>query len=211
MLDLLVILLSQEILEESLDRKLDADLLTGLSNRMGIERALRQWSEAGPAERRQAAAALIDIDGFRQINERLGVRQANQLLESFGSLLAELAPQDGNLNRAARYAGQALALFFTNADPSEAASLVEQIREAVRAQPFHVAGQEVKLTISCAVVPIRENETTSSLFERLGETLAAVKTSGGNQTRREEEPSVADDSGLGNSALEIANFESNRE
>jgi len=63
----------QEKRLEALDNELQVDSVSGAVNRWGMEVILDQWWREDPNRIRQASAALLDVDRFRELNELHGV------------------------------------------------------------------------------------------------------------------------------------------
>nr|WP_228721063.1 GGDEF domain-containing protein [Arthrobacter sp. 260] len=70
----------------------DADPLTGLSGRRPFGPSLA----AALADRRNTAVslALIDLDGFKQLNDRLGHSHGDRVLQALADSFVELCPSD---------------------------------------------------------------------------------------------------------------------
>ncbi|WP_425552960.1 putative bifunctional diguanylate cyclase/phosphodiesterase [Dactylosporangium fulvum] len=73
------------------------DPLTGLGNRKALERAVANWvpehaeRAEGGADDRRLALLLLDLDGFKQVNEALGHRVGDRLLEEVAGRLTGAA------------------------------------------------------------------------------------------------------------------------
>jgi len=119
--------------EERLRHLADHDPLTGLLNRRGFERAL----EAHVARTRRYGAAgallLVDLDGFKHINDTLGHHAGDQLIVACGSALRERLRETDVL---ARLGGDEFAVLLPVESGPEAAvvaaALVEVVRERAR-------------------------------------------------------------------------------
>lgn len=102
------------------------DPLTGIANRRGL---LAQIEEL-PVEKRQGCIAIIDIDHFKQVNDRLGHDEGDRVLRDFAT---RLSAQIRRIDMVARWGGEEFAVFFQHCIEDEAswslARLAEQIRE----------------------------------------------------------------------------------
>lgn len=129
-----------------LERDAHYDPLTGLPNRRllierakpAITRALREGHLLG--------VALIDLDGFKLINDTLGHAAGDQVLCAVGARLA----RDLRLgDLIARVGGDEFVLLLQEANGSlPLASIVERVRRHVE-EPIHVYGQAI--TIACSI------------------------------------------------------------
>src|SRR5262249_52776559 len=71
------------------------DQLAGLPNRL----LLRQWLRGVVRDGRQAAVLLLDLDGFKQINDRFGHATGDELLRRVADRMREAVGSDGLLAR----------------------------------------------------------------------------------------------------------------
>ena len=98
---------------------IETDELTGLYNRKGfIRRAQESLRSAGEGE---YVLLLADIENFRGINERVGEREADELLRYMARMLPGLAPEEGSV--CGRYAGDQFVLLIRNSPPDSAEGL----------------------------------------------------------------------------------------
>jgi diguanylate cyclase (GGDEF)-like protein len=70
-----------------LEKQAATDALTGLSNRLCLEREIARAYHTQDAEAGQAALLLIDLDGFKQVNDTYGHAVGDALLKLFASAL----------------------------------------------------------------------------------------------------------------------------
>jgi diguanylate cyclase (GGDEF)-like protein len=139
-------------MEESLRRIADHDALTGIANRAAFDRTLAARIATAHAARTPLALVLIDLDGFKQINDTLGHLAGDDVLRSVGRRLGE-----GWLNGsfAARLGGDEFALIVEDprlaADP---ATLVARV-EAALCVPVTVEGltMAASATVGAALLP----------------------------------------------------------
>jgi diguanylate cyclase (GGDEF)-like protein len=102
----------------------DTDARTGLANNRAFDRAL----EAGLAARQpeeHLSVLMIDLDHFKDFNDRYGHPAGDEALRVFGGVL-RLCMRDGDL--AARYGGEEFAVLLSGVDATAAAAIAERIR-----------------------------------------------------------------------------------
>ena len=122
------------------------DELTGLANR----RALLQEAErvlAAASARRPAALLLLDLDGFKEVNDSLGHSAGDQLLRQIGSRL-QPGLQPGEV--LARLGGDEFAVLLPAASLDDAQERAERLRKLVL-QPFTVGGIRLHVGVSIGV------------------------------------------------------------
>jgi diguanylate cyclase (GGDEF)-like protein len=122
------------------------DELTGLANRHSLllhgERVM-----AAATARRPAALLLLDLDGFKEVNDSLGHHAGDQLLRQVGPRLKP-ALRPGDV--LARLGGDEFAVLVPEAGLDEAQELAERLRELVLA-PFIVEGIRLHVGVSIGV------------------------------------------------------------
>jgi diguanylate cyclase (GGDEF)-like protein len=131
------------------------DELTGLANRRALlEQAHRVVASATPE--RPAALLLLDLDGFKEINDSLGHSAGDDLLRQVGPRLRSALRSDDVL---ARLGGDEFAVLMPAAEPAEGRALAERLGELLHA-PFTVAGVRLHVGVSIGVATTPEPATT---------------------------------------------------
>ncbi|MGE3710780.1 MAG: EAL domain-containing protein, partial [Hyphomicrobiaceae bacterium] len=112
------------------------DSLSGLMNRRALQEHLAElFSEA--AEKRPFSLFLIDLDGFKYVNDRFGHPVGDELLVAVSRRLLDLVPDNSIV---ARMGGDEFAIVTMNTDSQQTSeSLADQICAALR-KPFATSG-----------------------------------------------------------------------
>src|SRR5262249_4523926 len=84
--------------EEQLQRVAHYDPLTGLPNRLSLQKELGGLL-SGEGNARPTAVVLFDLDGFKDVNDTLGHSTGDQLLVAVGQRLSEAAQGRGSVSR----------------------------------------------------------------------------------------------------------------
>ncbi len=151
------------------------DLLTGLLNRRGFERAIARLpqEEAG-------ALLVLDLDHFKGINDAYGHPGGDAVLRALGDRLApSLRP--GHI--LARLGGEEFAILLPGSGARSAQELARRLRDAVRARPFMIPGQgEVAITVSVGGARGRP-KSFDTLMQRADSALYAAKRAGRDRCR----------------------------
>jgi diguanylate cyclase (GGDEF)-like protein len=122
------------------------DELTGLPNRRALlERAARIVASATPS--RPAALLLLDLDGFKEVNDSLGHPAGDDLLCQVGPRLRD-ALRAGDV--LARLGGDEFAVLLPDTVADEAEALAHRLRELLR-RPFVVEGIRLHVGVSIGV------------------------------------------------------------
>ncbi|SPK74560.1 conserved protein of unknown function (plasmid) [Cupriavidus taiwanensis] len=119
-------------LTAQLEQQARTDSLTGLLNRRALELVAARYGA-----HQHASLVLIDVDRFKQINDRHGHAAGDQVLRDIAAQMRALVPAEGVL---ARFGGEEFALWLPHGRPGEAAALAETLRAAVAARPVYLSG-----------------------------------------------------------------------
>lgn len=159
----------------------ERDELTGLQNRRSI---LAQLSDERARLARGGAAfglAILDIDHFKQVNDRLGHGMGDEVLKTFAAILTRHLR---STDRVARYGGEEFLLLMPNtAEDRLAALAAERFRQAVASHPWAELAPELQLTCSIGLTTSRMGETTAEMLERADAALYRAKSEGRNRVQ----------------------------
>ena len=114
---------------DSLARLSVQDGLTGLANRRRFDAFLAEQVALARRNKLPLALVLIDIDTFKDYNDRYGHLAGDECLKRVASALQSKCRRPADL--AARYGGEELALVLPDTDVHGAALIAEAVREAV--------------------------------------------------------------------------------
>ncbi len=126
------------------------DELTGLPNRRAVVIRLEQEL----ARRLPMALLLLDLDGFKEINDSLGHSAGDTLLQTVASRLRFTLPKKSMV---ARLGGDEFALVVEAAKEDELLDLAETIRDVVR-KPVRVDGLELAINGSIGITTRDDGE-----------------------------------------------------
>jgi diguanylate cyclase (GGDEF)-like protein len=144
------------------------DFLTGWHNRRYLQQRLKE--ELARAQRRAASIAclMIDIDRFKSINDGYGHLAGDIALKEIAQ---RIEAQIRNMDTAARFGGDELAVVLPESTAADAAKLGERIREAIAAVPVTLSREiERSLTVSvgvAAISPARHETDLKAVADRL--------------------------------------------
>ncbi|TMD61884.1 MAG: GGDEF domain-containing protein [Chloroflexi bacterium] len=149
----------------------ERDSGTGLYNR-GAFRTLVSTRLAKPTPA-GSSLAILDLDGFKRVNDEFGHPRGDQLLELVAAALrANLRSRD----LAARYGGDEFIIYFEACNERDAERVVQRIRASVQSVS-ELAGTAVTMSAGIAGYPIRANDF-DGLVRAADEVLIRVKREG---------------------------------
>jgi diguanylate cyclase (GGDEF)-like protein len=135
-----------ERLRESEHRAI-TDELTGLANRRHLMGRLRAAIAAADADGRALALLLVDLDGFKELNDTLGHHAGDEVLRQIGPRLAHLLRADDTL---ARLGGDEFAVVLMPADEATASTAGLRLRAALE-RSFEVGDIAVHIDASVGI------------------------------------------------------------
>ncbi|MBC7897376.1 MAG: GGDEF domain-containing protein [Cytophagaceae bacterium] len=165
----------------------NADPLTGVFNRRFFDDYI--LSEIARAARFQGrmAVAMIDVDWFKQFNDRYGHAAGDRALKNVARAM-QLAVRRSDL--VARYGGEEFVVLLRETDAAQALERVEQIRRAIQEEPHEVGdAHPVNITVSAGVAAWPEDgNTVGDLMATADRRLFQAKDAGRNQVVGPEMP-----------------------
>ena len=166
---------------QELGRLSRIDGLTGLANRREFDEALRREFKRAQRQRGQLALAVLDLDHFKNYNERYGLAAGDAALIRFAQLLTERFKRDTDL--VARLGGEEFVALLPGFGLSSTQNLLDQVREDLRElQLKHeggVHGQVLTVSIGLAAFsPSHPYLSPQALMQAADEALYIAKHTG---------------------------------
>lgn len=123
------------------------DVLTGLLNRQGfLEHASRLL--ARPTEKGTACVLMLDLDFFKQVNDRYGHAAGDTVLRRFSKVLRhQLRPDDC----IGRLGGEEVAALLVGVSTQEARAIAERVCQAWRTELVRIGDQTIRCSVSVGV------------------------------------------------------------
>ncbi|MES2992396.1 MAG: diguanylate cyclase [Pseudomonadota bacterium] len=164
------------------------DPLTGLFNRRHVTAFCEPLGEAVSAGREQVTLCMIDVDHFKQVNDRHGHRVGDEVLRAIGTLLGARLREGDCL---ARIGGEEFMVVLRQCDASRGRRVAESVRHNVAASEIRTRAGEVPITVSVGLAQWAAGESFDAVVERADRALYDAKHSGrdrvevdGNDARR---------------------------
>lgn len=166
--------------EKQLEAMSMTDKLTNLYNRMWFDKTFSEWCN-GDAQQHKFALVLLDIDDFKQVNDRYGHLAGDTVLVECSRLVQQSVRQSDLM---ARWGGEEFMLLLPHVDLDKAVMLAERMRQNVADYTFDEVG---RVTCSFGVVIHKTGDTMESMIRRVDEQLYYAKNHGKNQVAYEKE------------------------
>jgi diguanylate cyclase (GGDEF)-like protein len=168
--------LAQQDQEEALKLLAETDPLTWLFNRRHFDRRLAAEADRARRTEHLLALLMIDVDGFKRINDTHGHRVGDQVLRSVSGAIREAVRV---YDIPTRYGGDEFGIILPDADTESAARVGKRVLEKLAALPLPEGlTQPISLSIGAATFP-RPATTTAALIETADSAMYRAKEAGG--------------------------------
>lgn len=159
------------------------DPLTGLHNRRAFQRCGEQALAQARREQRPVTLALIDVDDFKQVNDRHGHAAGDAALRSIGDSLRAFARRP--LDCVVRLGGDEFAVLWFDLDATEAHKHCKSLVAQIATKPLALAGGRIdhpRISLGAYTAPAGAVDLTE-LQRRADAALYQAKREGGNAAR----------------------------
>lgn len=161
-----------------LRRSMTLDSLTGLLNHTTSKQRLDTAVQSAVASGAPLCVAMIDIDHFKNVNDRYGHPMGDQVIRSIAWLLKQRLRKSDAVGR---YGGEEFLVILAHADVSRAHQLLERIR--IDFSQFQHPAQDTAFacTFSGGIAQLAPGQSGQALIKRADEALYQAKRQGRNQ------------------------------
>lgn len=121
------------------------DALTGLPNRYYLDQEVIDAFEIAYQKQFRLGLGILDIDFFKDYNDRYGHQAGDTCLKLVGSVLSDISKRDDR-TFAARYGGDEFIFFFKNMSDEEILSIAKNIRSEIASRTEKVFGSPVSVS-----------------------------------------------------------------
>ncbi len=161
---------------EELERLALHDALTGLPNRLLLDDRLRQGLLQAQRRGEPLAVLLLDLNGFKQVNDTLGHHMGDRLLQQLAPRLAGPLRKSDTL---ARLGGDEFAVLLAPPTDLEEAGRAAERLVASLAEPFTIDGARLEVGASVGVALYPDHGVDAAeLLRRADAAMYAAKRSG---------------------------------
>lgn len=166
--------------QKRLETMATTDQLTGLASRHAYEILMEQALRDSRRSGQPLALVILDIDGFKAVNDRFGHVAGDRVLCGVGNAMrASLRSSD----IICRWGGDEFLVALRNCDLSNAERLAEAMRQTVAGADFTFNGVSIPVTVSLGVAVLRPDESGEDLVVRADAAMYSAKQEGRNCVR----------------------------
>lgn len=172
---------STRVATKELQRMAMRDALTNLGNRRFLDDQLEPLLASCQRSNTDLICILLDLDGFKQVNDTLGHATGDQLLMFLANLVRARVRKD---DLAVRLGGDEFAILMPNCDLERARSFAESVDTLFRQHIRIVLPNDLPVGISIGVSSLRRDELTNAqdLMAAADANLYVAKNTGKGRT-----------------------------
>lgn len=157
------------------------DQLTGALNRRGMDEALARELARSRRLGAPLTLALLDVDHFKRLNDRLGHQAGDQALRHLAGVVRGLLRPTDLL---ARYGGEEFLILLPNTHVDEGEQVLRRIQRELTRQFFLHDNERVLITFSAGVAELDVDEQEAALVARADAAMYRAKQAGRNRVER---------------------------
>ncbi|MBI3805830.1 MAG: diguanylate cyclase [Nitrospirae bacterium] len=156
------------------------DELTALLNRRAFLNAVGREFKRVVRHEMPLALVLIDIDHFKEINDRYGHLIGDQVIRDLAQVLNRSVR---DVDTIARYGGDEFVIILPRTNLGEALIAAERIKKTVRTNTFNIDRRPVEITVSMGIAhcPLPQIQSPEDLFRVADQALYTAKKKGRNR------------------------------
>ncbi|MNR32112.1 Response regulator PleD [compost metagenome] len=123
---------------------------------------------------------MLDLDHFKRINDNYGHLAGDKVLKIIASVLRKRLRGTDFI---ARFGGEEFVLLMPATGVGTGVKLLENLRTAIEACPFHFKGEPVTITLSIGLTEFKAGEHSDLVLKRADQALYKAKHAGRNQVQ----------------------------
>jgi len=154
------------------------DPLTNALNRKGLDEALVREIANMRRKNTSLSLALLDIDNFKKLNDRLGHKTGDDALIHLVTVVREsLRPMD----TLSRYGGEEFVILIPDTPLEEAIKAVTRLQRELTKNFFLTGNEKILITFSAGVAELTPDESGADAIKRADQAMYLAKRSGKNR------------------------------
>lgn len=162
-------------LKERLALRALTDELTGTMTRRALRELAPETITRARAQGRRVAVLMLDIDYFKNVNDRYGHLVGDEVIRTVANVVREQLRPDGLVTR---YGGEEFALLVPVSDVTIARQVAERLRQAVAHRPCRSGEIELPVTASVGLTMLGPEDSLDAALMRADEALYRAKRAG---------------------------------
>ncbi|WP_313077232.1 GGDEF domain-containing protein [Melaminivora sp.] len=154
------------------------DPLTGSLNRKGLDEALEREILRAQHQESPLCIALLDLDNFKAINDRLGHTAGDEALVHLAEVARQvLRPKD----QLARYGGEEFVILLPDTGLDDGVQVMRRLQRELTTRYFLKGSERVLITFSAGVAQLKNPQDGAEAIRRADQGMYLAKRSGKNR------------------------------
>ncbi len=180
-----IVTLEQSLRDTVADRSRAAatDVLTGGNNRRYFAKHMGRELKRAQRFSSPLSLLLLDIDHFKQVNDRYGHGAGDEILKQFSNRIRYSLPRDYDWS--ARLGGEEFVVVLPQTEITGARTVAERLRKAVSDTPFQISQGDLHITVSIGMsalttIEVNGEPSAQALLDQADHYLYRSKIAGRN-------------------------------
>lgn len=169
------ILMSNARINRKLEELAGQDALTGLANRRAFFRQASSLYATHERQGNKLALAIVDLDHFKQINDRFGHVTGDRVLKTFSETAKRFVRESDIL---ARFGGEEFVFVFSGVNAEAANQALQRLQQEWKSVSSRIEGFGQQGTYSAGICDISGMKSVEEMLKRADEALYLAKNSG---------------------------------
>ncbi|MFZ1416438.1 MAG: diguanylate cyclase [Defluviicoccus sp.] len=167
----------------------ETDPLTGIATLPALMPRLQQERDRLQRTHNFCSVCMIDLDHFKEVNDRYGHAVGNKVLEAVSRYFASRLRR---YDQVCRYGGEEFVIMLPDTDLEAAVPIIERLRAGLARLPVILDdGTRLTITGSFGIAPLTPAEPVHASIEHADHAMYEAKRAGRNQVRLWQEPGTA--------------------
>ncbi len=160
------------------------DSITGLYNRRHFVKRLREELREAERYKRSPAFVLLDIDNFKEVNEKYGLQTGDEIIRSVGEVMQGVLRK---VDMVGRLGGDEFGALLLETTPESSLQAAKRLQKKVSGVSIEVDSRAFHVKVSIALVHAGDakNMSADKLLKQAERLIQKAKESGGNQVIQE--------------------------
>jgi diguanylate cyclase len=159
------------------------DSLTGAFNRNAYNIEIVRFIKEFERYKHPFAIVVLDIDHFKNVNDTYGHAKGDEILKIVAALVKSAIRETDKIFR---YGGEEFVIWMPKMETNTAIQASDKIRRVIEGQNWNAIAKGLKVTASFGISCVKEDDTTTTVFNRADKALYRSKNNGRNQVSFEK-------------------------
>jgi diguanylate cyclase (GGDEF)-like protein len=160
------------------EKRMHLDHLTKVSNRAALSERIDTDYKDWLRSQQPLCCAMIDIDNFKQINDKFGHLAGDKALKIIAKTMQDQLRRSDFI---ARFRGEEFVILLPNCEQKQRNLILNNIKQSVSELPFKFKNNQISITVTIGATTFIGNDVPEEVVERSDKALLQAKAVGRNQ------------------------------